>query len=187
MKKLILILSLVGLIACEQEFEDTTPEPNADKKVVEFISFNSEQNFEVGEQAPNFAMNPNSDQEKDLRDFRGKLVMLEFSAEWCSICKAVAPKVAEASRNIDTSKFAIIKVFDAYYEKEKFLTDANLYEGPFYRVWNGTLDGFDMMDLYDIRSVPRSVFIDESGVVIETRGTAGIENIAEYMQELANQ
>jgi thiol-disulfide isomerase/thioredoxin len=186
MIKFLFSIIFILLTSCNENELEPQIESNSNSKIIEFISFNENQTYTIGEQAPNFTLNPSSSNAKDLRDFRGKIVMLEFSASWCSICKLVAPRIAEASRNLDTTKFAVIKIYDDYFTKEQFLSDAELYNSPSYKVWNGIRDGFDLTKLYDINAVPRAIFIDENGLVIEEKNPYGIENIAEYMRNLAS-
>lgn len=191
MKKLVVSIILIFLLSCENSFIETERYVNPNNKIIEFVSFNDEQKVEIGQQIPNFFLNPGTDSEKSIRDFRGKVLMLQFEAEWCSICKSIAPRIAEASNQLDTNKFAIIKIYDAYYKNEdgnivydmeKFLEAANKYPANYYNVLNGTLEGFDLTELYNINAVPQSVIVDKEGIMRELRATASMDIVATLKQ-----
>jgi len=45
----------------------------------------------VGEQAPNFSMKLTNGKTVKLSDLKGKVVMLQFTASWCSVCRKEMP------------------------------------------------------------------------------------------------
>jgi len=45
----------------------------------------------VGEQAPNFTMKMANGRTVKLSDLKGKVVMLQFTASWCSVCRKEMP------------------------------------------------------------------------------------------------
>ncbi|MDC1067971.1 TlpA disulfide reductase family protein [Candidatus Kapabacteria bacterium] len=182
MKYLILLSIIIFLLSCDNSLKETNITVNSNQKIIETVSFNSNQSVEIDQQIPNFYMNPSSDLEMDLRDFRGKVLMLQFDASWCSICKSVAPKISEASNILDTANFAIIKIYDAYYDISDFIEAASLYQSNYYNVQNGTIDGFDLTSLYNVKSFPRSLIVDKNGILREIRSTSSLD-IVETMKK----
>ena len=45
----------------------------------------------VGDQAPDFLINEAGGRSYRLSDLRGKVVMLQFTASWCSVCRQEMP------------------------------------------------------------------------------------------------
>jgi peroxiredoxin len=45
----------------------------------------------LGDQAPEFTLTFTDGTQKKLSDFRGKTVMLQFTASWCSVCRKEMP------------------------------------------------------------------------------------------------
>ena len=45
----------------------------------------------VGDQAPDFVINEAGGKSYRLSDLRGKVVMLQFTASWCSVCRQEMP------------------------------------------------------------------------------------------------
>ena len=66
--------------------------------VIAFIFFFKSSVFESTLQLRNFA---NLSMEPEIALSNGKPTYLEFYAEWCEICKEMAPKVAELKKDFD--------------------------------------------------------------------------------------
>ena len=49
----------------------------------------------VGDEAPDFLIKEVSGKEYMLSDLRGKIVMLQFTASWCSVCRKEMPYIEE--------------------------------------------------------------------------------------------
>jgi len=47
----------------------------------------------LGQMAPDFTINYLDGTTKKLSDFRGKIVMLQFTASWCSVCRKEMPHI----------------------------------------------------------------------------------------------
>mgnify|MGYP003289414082 FL=1 len=47
----------------------------------------------VGEKVPNFELNFTDGTTKSIKSFRGKYVMLQFTASWCSVCRQEMPYI----------------------------------------------------------------------------------------------
>lgn len=183
-KVLLAITSILLLFSCENgSFEPAASDnpievTTEDPKVFETVSYNPNQEAVIGEQVPNFVMNGGTEFEKSIRDFRGKVVMLQFEAEWCSVCKIVNPRVIEASNTLDTNKYAIIKIYMDY-TKEQFDEKSMLPNIGYFHLYNSPWLGEDLGVLFKINSVPRSVIINEEGILIDSRSTSQMNIIEE--------
>lgn len=85
MKNLILILFVLTLsISCKQNksIVQQTPTPDARGYLVK-----------VGDKVPNLSMSLIDGTTVTLKDLRGKVVMLQFTASWCSVCRKEMPHI----------------------------------------------------------------------------------------------
>jgi thiol-disulfide isomerase/thioredoxin len=100
--------------------------------------------------------------EISLLDFRGKVVLLDFWAEWCGPCKASTP--------------IIEKIYNEYKDKDFIVIGMNLDdESDFNKVINYvktnrieypiTINGFSVAKKYDVSGIPRFVLIDKEGKI----------------------
>ena len=66
----------------------------------------------VGDFAPDFEMTLTSGKKVKLSDLRGKVVMLQFTASWCSVCRTEMPHIEKRiwQKHKDNSDFALYGV-----------------------------------------------------------------------------
>jgi peroxiredoxin len=64
----------------------------------------------VGAMAPDFTLTATDGRQVRLSDFRGKTVLLEFSATWCSHCQAEAPHLLRLYAALPAEKIAFLSV-----------------------------------------------------------------------------
>lgn len=82
-----------------------------------FISYNTygqngyehQYKVKVGEIAPDFEMELPSGEKVKLSSLRGKVVMLQFTASWCGVCRKEMPHIEKEiwQKHKDNSKFAL--------------------------------------------------------------------------------
>src|SRR5882724_5519904 len=60
--------------------------------------------------APNFTLKDSSGRTVQLTDYRGKVVLLDFWATWCTGCKQEIPWFVEFQRKFDAKRFAVVGV-----------------------------------------------------------------------------
>lgn len=116
---------------------------------------------EIGKSAPSFQLADIDGQSVSLNDFRGKPVLLNFWATWCSPCRVEMPYIQE--------------VYDEWSERGLVVLAINIGEGPgeveeFMRGHSLTFPV--LLDMagnvarqYNIRGIPTTYFIDSSGVI----------------------
>lgn len=119
----------------------------------------------VGDQAPDFLINEAGGRSYRLSDLRGKVVMLQFTASWCSVCRQEMPFI-EKEIWIPGSKSGLAVVGidrDEPLEKVlKFKKDIGV-------TYPLALDpNADIFGLYALKEagVTRNVIIDRSGKII---------------------
>lgn len=89
-----LLLAVAGIAAVSaQPFVSAALQPAAERKP-----------------APDFALKDASDKTVTLKDFRGKVVLLDFWATWCTGCKKEIPWFSEFQAKYGTRGFAMVGV-----------------------------------------------------------------------------
>jgi len=73
----------------------------------------------LGQMAPDFTINYLDGTTKKLSDFRGKIVMLQFTASWCSVCRKEMPHIESKIWQPYKDKGLILLGVDRREPKEK--------------------------------------------------------------------
>jgi len=84
MRSLLLILPIVcmGVIACMPNIKSTLTEPDERGYIVK-----------VGDKVPNIEMTLTDGAVTSLKELRGKVVVLQFTASWCGVCRREMPHI----------------------------------------------------------------------------------------------
>ena len=173
----LLFLTMVGLsLSCSGNKEKTSA-TDAENKV-ETLSALADKNDDVtdvdergyivsvGDMAPNFVIRPTSGEKVALSDLRGKVVMLQFTASWCVVCRKEMPFIERDiwRKHKDNAKFRLFGI-DRDEPLEKVLEFAK-QTGITYPL---VLDsGGDIFALYAERNagITRNVIIDTDGRIV---------------------
>jgi len=117
-----------------------------------------------GDMAPMFAFNVSKDKTANLKDYRGKIVLLDFWATWCPPCRAEFPRVQKEiwEKYKDNPKFTILAFArEEGWEKVLPFQAQNKYTFPLLPDENRAI-----FKLYATQSIPRNIVIDENGKII---------------------
>lgn len=109
--------------------------------------------------APDFALANASGKTVSLKDYRGKVVLLDFWATWCHGCKKEIPWFSEFQKAYGTKRFAVVGVSldsDGWRVLKPFLADAKI---PYHIV----LGDDATAKLYEIETMPDTFLIDQKG------------------------
>ena len=95
MKKLtFLMAALVMLAACNNANKKSeTPTAAEQTAVKDTVVYEHEYLVKVGDMAPDFTLKYTDGTEFTLSKLRGKVVMLQFTASWCGICRGEMPHI----------------------------------------------------------------------------------------------
>jgi peroxiredoxin len=121
----------------------------------------------VGDIAPDFSMKLTNGTFVKLSDLRGKLVMLQFTASWCGVCRKEMPFIEKDIwlKHKNNSNFALLAIDrDEPLEiVEKFILSTKIT----YPI--GLDPKADIFALYAAREagITRNVIIDKSGKIIK--------------------
>jgi len=128
--------------------------------------------------APDFTLNDASGNPIRLKDFRGKVVLLNFWATWCGGCKVEIPWFIDFERTYRNRNFAVLGVSmdeDGWKAVRPFINAKRIN----YPVMIG---GPDMAARYGIQAMPVTVLIDASGRVAATH--TGLVGKSDYKAEI---
>ena len=118
-----------------------------------------------GNQAPGFAQADENGTPVTLASYKGKYVLLEFWASWCSPCRAESPNVLQAYKKYKDKGFDVLSV-SLDHEKDKW-TQAIKKDGLLWKQVSD-LNGWKnaVAVLYGINAVPANFLIDPSGRIV---------------------
>jgi peroxiredoxin len=117
----------------------------------------------MGSRAPNFTLKNLKGEDVSLSQFRGRKVILNFWASWCTPCKVELPHFQTVWDKFSSGDEAVILTVAGSQSDEEqirsFVTNGNY-------TFIVCLDpGEDAFNKYDLTSIPRTYFIDKDGVI----------------------
>ncbi len=169
-----LVCGLATLLACGQksqrEGDKTAAETSAqaeDKTTAEVTPDSVGYLVKVGDMAPDFTVELTDGSKVTLSTLRGKLVMLQFTASWCGVCRKEMPFIESDiwQPNKERKDFVLIGIDrDEPLEKVKEFAQQTKVTYPL-----GLDPGADIFALYADRQagITRNVLIDPDGRIIK--------------------
>lgn len=120
----------------------------------------------LGEVAPDFEMELTDGQKVKLSDLRGKVVMLQFTASWCGVCRKEMPFIEKDiwQNHKDNAQFALYGIDrDEPLETVKAFAEKTGVTYPL-----GLDPGADIFAKYADRKagITRNVLIDKEGKIV---------------------
>lgn len=156
-KKILYLLTVICLIGINQLKAQQTSEPAADN--VGYI-------VRVGDIAPDFDITLTDGKTIKLSSLRGKIVMLQFTASWCGVCRKEMPHIEKDiwQKHKNNTDFALIGI-DRDEPLEKVIKFGK-QTGITYPL--GLDPGGDIFAKYALRNagITRNVLIDREGRII---------------------
>lgn len=103
----------------------------------------------------------------DTKNYRGKLLFVDFWASWCAPCRKQMPDIVKIYNQYKEQDFRILAVsLDSEKDRQKWL-DAIKKENA---TWDNVIetDEFSgkVSKMYNIRSIPSNFLVDEQGIII---------------------
>lgn len=135
--------------------------------------------LDKGAPAPAFSQEALDGKSYQLKDHRGKVVMLYFWADWCPTCKKEFPQTEAFYRKLAGEDFELLAVNVAQPREasEKF---QQKYEATFPMLLD---PNSELTNLYEVEVLPTNYFIDPEGRVIRKIVGFVDENQARVMIE----
>jgi len=116
----------------------------------------------VGHTAPNFTLKDSSGRTVSLRDFRGKPVIINFWASWCTYCRSEMSDLNALYLDSQSKQLVVLSVNTDDSNRsaaEQFVREKKL---AFLILWD---ENNAVNRQYNIRGLPTSFFIDATGVI----------------------
>jgi len=122
--------------------------------------------LQVGDKAPDFSLQDPYGKTLHLKDFQGKIILLDFWASWCMPCRMANPAWVDIYNEFNGQGFDIFSI-SLDKKKEawiKAIKNDNLY-------WTNhasDLNGWEnkVAVLYGVEAIPATFLLDENGVII---------------------
>jgi thiol-disulfide isomerase/thioredoxin len=136
--------------------------------------------------APNFSLEDLHGKKVDLKQFKGKVVFLNFWATWCGPCKEEMPSMEALCEKFKGNPFIFLTISVDYEEKKKVkeFIDKHRYTFPV------LIDPKCFtLDLYGVKGIPTTILIDKKGNMIgrsvgpKDWNHPGIVSIVNYLIE----
>ncbi|MFA5045402.1 MAG: TlpA disulfide reductase family protein [Paludibacter sp.] len=120
----------------------------------------------VGDMAPNFSMKLTNGKTVKLSDFNGKIVMLQFTASWCSVCRKEMPFIERDiwQKHKSNPNFVLMAV-----DRDEPLETVRKFAKSIPITYQIGLDPkADIFALYAVREagITRNVIIDKTGKIV---------------------
>ena len=138
----------------------------------------------VGEMAPDFTVTLTDGKQVNLSTLRGKVVMLQFTASWCGVCRKEMPFIEKDIwlKHKNNPNFALIGI-DRDEPLDKVLAVAKA-TGVTYPL--GLDPGADIFAKYALRDsgITRNVLIDRDGKIVKLTRLYNEEEFTSLVQKI---
>lgn len=133
----------------------------------------------TGKPAPDFTLKNLSGDDVSLSDYKGKIVLLNFWATWCSYCDKEMPDLQKLSKENDDLVILAVDVME-----DKALVEEYIKKGGYDFEVVLDADG-EIAKTYVVGGYPTSYFIDEEGLLIgAVPGMMTYEQMIEVMDKI---
>ena len=137
--------------------------------------------------APDFTLETLEGESVTLSDLRGQAVLINFWATWCPPCRSEMPAFQQAYADYENEGFILLAVNATLQDNPSdiaaFIEEFGL-SFPVVLDTEGTVN-----QLYQVRSLPTSFFVDKEGIISEVviGGPIAEALIRSRIEELINQ
>jgi peroxiredoxin len=141
----------------------STPSIFAETKKEDLFSKAGVQPVKAGMKAPSFRLEDLKGKKSELKDYRGKVILLNFWATWCGPCKEEMPSMEELHKQLKEKDFVFLTISVDYVgvkPVQEFI-EKHRYTFPV------LIDPkCETLDLFDVKGIPTTFLIDKKGMII---------------------
>jgi len=136
---------------------------------------------EINHLAPDFKLKNLEGQQRELSEFRGKIVLLNFWATWCGPCRVEIPDIRTVYNKYKEQDFVVLAI-DIGETSSAVSRFVKQFDMNFPVLLDSNLA---VARQYDCFSIPTSFFLDRRGVIREVRiGTMSQSYIEQVVSRL---
>lgn len=121
----------------------------------------------IGNPAPGFSLESNNGTTISLSDLKGKVVVVDFWASWCSYCKAENPNVVAFYNRYHDQGMEVLGI-SIDQNKEAWKKAILEQQLPYLHVIDTKAWSSQVVANYEVSSIPHLVLIDRDGNIIAT-------------------
>jgi len=119
--------------------------------------------MKVKKMAPNFSLEDLNGQKVELKNFKGKVIFLNFWATWCGPCKGEMPSIDSLWQQFRGKDFVLLSI-SVDYEGVKPVREYIEKQRYTFRV---LIDSrCQTLDLYEVKAIPTTLIIDKKGQIV---------------------
>ena len=133
------------------------------KMITKYLELNKEP--KIGEQFVDFEMVDTNGVSKKLSDLKGKIILLEFWASWCTGCRQENPHLVKTYQKFNSKGFEIFAV-SLDKNKENWLKAIKKDKLSWENVSDLKGTQSEVVLIYGINKIPDNFLIDRNGVII---------------------
>jgi peroxiredoxin len=134
-----------------------------------------------GDLAPNFALQGGDGGVRQLADYRGRPVVLNFWATWCAPCRQEMPELVAAYQEHQDQELVVLGI-NAQESGEQARKFVDQYQMTFPVVLDSR---GEIQQLYQVRGLPTTVFIDRQGrIAVRHAGLLTRQLLDQYLAEI---
>lgn|SRR5690554_713781 len=150
------------------------------------VSWSEEEQGEVFKQVMDFKVQNVQGEKIELRSLRGKVVFINFWANWCPPCKAEMPSIQELYETFENNDDVVFLMIDTDNEPEKSIPYVN-DKGYTFPI---AFPGNRIPEKIFKGTLPTTVVLDKRGSIVfekEGLGQFSSKNFIEFIQKLSKQ
>ncbi|MCG8582806.1 MAG: TlpA family protein disulfide reductase [Bacteroidales bacterium] len=149
------------------------------EKEKKYSEYKNQNLLSKGNKAPNFYLQNKAGETRNLKDYKGKVVLLNFWATYCVPCIQSISEKNELAEELKESDFVLINIcMDTNYKSWHHIIDSKQFKGEHLICkgnWKDNLSGS-----YNIYSVPHYTIVGRDGLVIHN---GRIEDLKEILKQ----
>ena len=180
MKRVLFVMLLLGMATVQLFSQQKTEGVAAQPDSVGYL-------VKVGDMAPDFTMELTDGTQMTLSSLRGKLVMLQFTASWCGVCRKEMPFIESDiwQKHKSDERFALFGI-----DRDEPLAKVKAFAKQTKVTYPLALDpGADIFALYADRKagITRNVLINPEGRIIKLTRLYNPEEFASLVELIDQQ